>query len=76
MQTTSKPLRVAIAGLGAIGKSLATRLTNGDIPGVVLTAVSAKNQDKANDFIKTLAYYWVTSLRHFYVPRKKRLFYQ
>jgi aspartate dehydrogenase len=56
MQTTSKPLRVAIAGLGAIGKSLATRLTNGDIPGVVLTAVSAKNQEKATDFVKTLAY--------------------
>ena len=56
MQTTTKPLRVAIAGLGAIGKSLATRLTKGDIPGVVLTAVSAKNQDKANDFVKTLAY--------------------
>jgi aspartate dehydrogenase len=56
MQTTTKPLRVAIAGLGAIGKSLATHITNGDIPGVVLTAVSAKNQDKANDFIKTLAY--------------------
>lgn len=56
MQTTTKPLRVAIAGLGAIGKSLATRITNGDIPGVVLTAVSAKNQEKANDFVKTLVY--------------------
>jgi len=56
MQTTNKPLRVAIAGLGAIGKSLAIRITKGDIPGVVLTAVSAKNQDKANDFVKTLAY--------------------
>ena len=56
MESTSKPLRVAIAGLGAIGKSLATRLSNGVVPGVVLTAVSAKNQDKAKEFVKTLAH--------------------
>ena len=56
MESTNKSLRVAIAGLGAIGKSLATRLASGAVPGVVLTAVSAKNQDKAKDFVKTLAY--------------------
>jgi aspartate dehydrogenase len=37
----TKPLRVAIAGLGAIGKSIATTLAKGEVPGVVLTAVSA-----------------------------------
>ena len=56
MESTNKPLRVAIAGLGAIGKSLATRLTEGVVPGVVLTAVSAKNHDKAKEFVSTLAY--------------------
>ena len=56
MEPTTKPLRVAIAGLGAIGKSLAIRLTDGAVPGVMLTAVSAKNQDKARYFVETLAY--------------------
>ena len=56
MEPTTKPLRVAIAGLGAIGKSLAIRLTDGAVPGVMLTAVSAKNQDKARYIVETLAY--------------------
>lgn len=52
-QTT---LRIAIAGLGAIGKSIATTLAKGGVPGVVLTAVSAKNHDKAKEFVSTLAH--------------------
>lgn len=52
----SKPLRVAIAGLGAIGKSIATTLAQGKVPGVVLTAVSAKNLERAQQFASTLAY--------------------
>ena len=56
MQTQNKSIRVAIAGLGAIGKSLAVRLASGVVPGVTLTAVSAKNHDKANQFVKTLAH--------------------
>jgi aspartate dehydrogenase len=51
----SKSLRVAIAGLGAIGKSLSARLAAGAVPGVVLAAVSARNQGKAEDFVATLA---------------------
>jgi aspartate dehydrogenase len=51
---TSKPLRVAIAGLGAIGKSIATSLAAGKVPGVVLTAVSAKDHGKAATFVSTL----------------------
>lgn len=50
------PIRVAIAGLGAIGKSLATRLAAGVVPGVVLCAVSAKNLDNARSFTATLAH--------------------
>jgi aspartate dehydrogenase len=47
---------IAIAGLGAIGKSLATRLAAGVVPGVVLCAVSAKNLDNARAFTATLAH--------------------
>ena len=39
-------LRVAIAGLGAIGKELARRLTEG-VPGYRLTAVAARDRDRA-----------------------------
>jgi aspartate dehydrogenase len=51
----SKPLRVAIAGLGAIGKSIAKSLAAGKVPGVVLTAVSAKDHVKAASFVSSLA---------------------
>ncbi len=54
--TPPQPIRIAIAGLGAIGKALAKRLAEGTVPGVVLTAVSAKNQDKAVAFVQTLAH--------------------
>jgi aspartate dehydrogenase len=40
--------RVAIAGLGAIGSVLALRLDQGVIPGLVLTAVSARDLEKAS----------------------------
>jgi len=48
--------RVAIAGLGAIGRSLATSLSAGGVPGMRLVAVSAKNHDKASSFVATLAH--------------------
>ena len=51
---STTPIRIAIGGLGAIGKALARRLTDGSVPGVVLAAVSAKNQEKARAFINTL----------------------
>ena len=56
MTSTPKKIRIAIAGLGAIGKSLATKLAAGVIPGVELTAVSAKNHNKAEAFVQTLAH--------------------
>ena len=52
--TNTQPLRIAIAGLGAIGKSIASSLAAGVVPGVVLSAVSAKNHDKAQQFVSTL----------------------
>lgn len=45
--------RVAIAGLGAVGKVIANELDKG-IPGLRLTAVSAKNVDKATEFVQQL----------------------
>ena len=53
---TAAPIRVAIAGLGAIGQSLARTLAQGKVPGVTLVAVSAKNHDKAQTFVNTLAH--------------------
>lgn len=46
--------RIAIAGLGAIGRALAQRLAAGAVPGTKLVAVSAKNQEKARQFAESL----------------------
>lgn len=40
-------LRLAIAGLGAIGLAVARRVDGGGIPGLTLTAVAARDADKA-----------------------------
>ena len=42
-------LRVAIAGLGTIGLEVARRIDAGDLPGITLSAVSAKNQARARE---------------------------
>src|SRR5258708_30616629 len=47
-------LRVAIAGLGPIGKKVAEALDEG-IDGMVLAAVSAQNPEKHRSFLDTLA---------------------
>ena len=44
---TKKPLRVGIAGLGAVGLEVAKRLIDGDVPGLTLTAVAVRDADKA-----------------------------
>ena len=43
-------IRVAIAGLGAIGRTLARKLTDG-IPGLILTAVASGNRAKAQAWL-------------------------
>ncbi|MET0278397.1 MAG: aspartate dehydrogenase [Pseudorhodoplanes sp.] len=43
-------IRVAIAGLGAIGRTLATRLNKG-MPGLTLACAAAGDQAKAQDFL-------------------------
>ncbi len=42
-----KPMRVALAGFGTVGQELARRLTAGAIPQARLTAISARDLDKA-----------------------------
>jgi aspartate dehydrogenase len=42
-----QPLRVAVAGLGAIGRVLAAKLGSGAVPGIVLTAVAVRDRSKA-----------------------------
>jgi aspartate dehydrogenase len=48
MSRSPNDIRVAIAGFGAIGKQVAQFVDNG-IPGLRLTAVSAKNLEKAQE---------------------------
>jgi aspartate dehydrogenase len=48
------PLRLAIGGLGAIGMTVASRIDNGDVPGIVLVAVSARDAEKARAKIARL----------------------
>ena len=43
------PLRLAIAGLGAIGLPIARRVDAGDVPGLELVAVSVRDEAKARN---------------------------
>jgi len=47
--------RVAIAGLGAIGKAVAGRLDKG-VPGLALTAVAVRDPDRAAVFLQSLSH--------------------
>ena len=47
-------LRVAVAGLGAIGWPLVQALDAGEIPGCALVAVSARDTESAQNRINTL----------------------
>jgi len=47
--TAKKPLRLGIAGLGAIGMTLARCAGSGTIPGMVLACVSARDQARAKE---------------------------
>lgn len=45
--SNQKPLRVAIAGFGAIGRDIARRIDAGEVPRMTVVAVAARDQDKA-----------------------------
>jgi aspartate dehydrogenase len=51
----SRPLKVAIAGLGAIGKVLARKISSGDIAGAELVAVAARDAQKAKAILSEFA---------------------
>lgn len=54
-QNSAEPLRLAIAGLGAIGMTVARRVDEGRIEGMTLTAVSARDQEKARERLANFA---------------------
>ena len=47
MDVRNQPLKLAIAGLGAIGLPIARRVDAGDIPGLALVAVAVRDEAKA-----------------------------
>ena len=47
-------LTLAIAGLGAIGREVARRVDRGSVPGIGLSAVSARDRGKAEAFVAGL----------------------
>src|SRR5436190_15348985 len=47
MDVRNQPLKLAIAGLGAIGLPIARRVDAGDISGLALVAVAARDEAKA-----------------------------
>ena len=53
--TENAEMTLAIAGLGAIGMKVATAVDRGDVPGIRLTAVSARDRVRAEGRVATLA---------------------
>jgi aspartate dehydrogenase len=53
VRASESDVRVAIAGLGSIGKTIASYLGMRRLPGYVLTAVAARNVVAAADFVST-----------------------
>ncbi len=51
---TPSPQRVAIAGLGAIGRALAKLLAGGKIPGLTLSAVAVRDAVGARDWLNSI----------------------
>lgn len=49
--TNMTSTRIGIAGLGAIGRALATRIHRGDVPGLVLGAVASGSREKAEGWL-------------------------
>jgi aspartate dehydrogenase len=49
-------INVSVAGLGAIGKVIASRLAKGEVAGCRLSAVSGRSLEKTQAFVDTLPY--------------------
>jgi aspartate dehydrogenase len=48
------PMKVGIAGLGAIGRAVARKLVGGHIPNLVLAGVTVRDRDKADAFLEEI----------------------
>jgi len=55
MNATGQPYRVAVAGLGAIGQTVARALDSGKVPGCRLAAVSGRDPEKTQAFVDSLS---------------------
>jgi aspartate dehydrogenase len=53
-KSPAPPLRIAIAGMGAIGTAVARAIVQGAIPGATLVAVSARDQQKCRATVDAL----------------------
>jgi aspartate dehydrogenase len=53
-KSSQLPLRIAIAGMGAIGTAVAKAIVRGDIPGATLVAVSARDEQKCRTTVDAL----------------------
>ncbi len=51
MTDTMVPTRIAIAGLGAIGRVVARRIADGALPGLQLACIAAGNEARARDWL-------------------------
>ncbi len=51
----ASPIRIGIAGLGAIGKALASKLDRGEVPGCRLAVVSGRDPARTAEFISGLS---------------------
>ncbi|HSM19591.1 MAG TPA: aspartate dehydrogenase, partial [Hyphomicrobiales bacterium] len=51
-----RPIRLAVAGLGAIGFEIARRVDAGGVEGMALSAVAARDRDKAARRLENLAH--------------------
>lgn len=51
----TQPLKLAVGGLGAIGLAVAARVDAGALPGIVLTAVSARDEARARERVAGFA---------------------
>jgi aspartate dehydrogenase len=54
MSTRGEPLKIGIAGLGAIGLAVARRIDAGELPGLQLSAVAARDATKAKSVLAGL----------------------
>lgn len=54
MKTSAKSTKVAIAGLGAIGRTLLQRLSDGHIPGIEISGVAVRDERSARATLETI----------------------